>query len=135
MAIIATRNGVTRQTRLLGSLKPVIAHASSATLTIGESGALITTEGSTGAVTLTLPAVASSDGVHYWFVNGEDQNMIIAAPSDTMVTVNDVAADSVAFSTSSEKVGGGIFCYCDGTKWFTQLMTYNSAHQAVTVAT
>ena len=135
MAIIATRNGVTQQTRLLGSLKPVIAHASSATLTIGESGALITTEGSTGAVTLTLPAVASSDGVHYWFVNGEDQNMIIAAPSDTMVTFNDVAADSVAFQTSNEKVGGGAFAYCDGTKWFMQLMTYDGADQLVTVAT
>ena len=135
MAITHTRGGVTRQERLLGSLKPVIAHASSATLTIGESGACITTEGSTGAVTLTLPAVATSKGVHYWFVNGEDQNMVIAAPSDTMVTFNDVAADSVAFQTSNEKVGGGAFAYCDGTKWFMQLMTYDGADQLVTVAT
>ena len=135
MAITHTRGGVTRSERLLGSLKPVIAHASSATLTIGESGALITTEGSSGAVTLTLPAVASSDGVHYWFVNGEDENMIIAAPADTMVTFNDVAADSIAFSTSGEKAGGGVFAYCDGTKWFTQLMTYDASAQAVTVAT
>ena len=135
MAIIATRGGVSRSERLLGSLKPVIAHASSASLTIGESGALITTEGSSGAVTLTLPAVASSKGVHYWFVNGEDQNMIIAAPSDTMVTFNDVAADSVAFQTSNEKVGGGVFTYCDGAKWFVQLSTYDGADQLVTVAT
>ena len=135
MGIRHTRNGVTRSERLLGSLKPVITHASSATLTIGESGACVTTEGSAGAVTLTLPAVASSKGVHYWFVNAEDQNMIIAAPADTMVTFNDVAADSIAFSTSSEKVGGGAFTYCDGAKWMMQLMTYDASAQAVTVAT
>jgi len=135
MGIKSTRGGVTRSERLLGSLKPVLAHASSASLTIGESGACITTEGSTGAVTLTLPAVATSKGVHYWFVNAEDQNMIIAGPADTLVTFNDVAADSVAFQTSSEKVGGGAFAYCDGSKWMIQLMTYDGADQAVTVAT
>ena len=135
MPITHTRGGVTRATRLLGSLKPVIAHSSSASLTIGESGALITTEGSAGAVTLTLPAVATSDGVHYWFVNAEDQDMVIAAPADTMVTFNDVAADSVTFGTSNEKVGGGAFAYCDGAKWMVQLMTYDGADQAVTVAT
>ena len=135
MAITHTRGGVTRQTRLLGSLKPVIAAAATASLTIGQSGALITTEGSSGAVVLTLPAVASSDGVHYWFVNAEDQDLTIAAPADTMVTFNDVAADSVKFGTSSEKVGGGAFAFCDGAKWMVQLMTYDGADQLVTVAT
>ena len=135
MGIKHFRDKVTMATHLLGSLKPVIAHASTATLTIGESGALVTTEGSTGAVTLTLPAVATSKGVHYWFVNAEDQNMIIAAPAATMVTFDDVAADSIAFSTSSEKVGGAAFTYCDGAKWMMQLMTYDASAQAVTVAT
>ena len=61
--------------------------------------------------------------------------MIIAAPSDTMVTFNDIAADSVAIQTSNEKVGGAAFCYCDGSKWMMQLMTYDGADQAVTVST
>jgi len=135
MGITSTLGFRTSPNSTLGQRRKVITHASTATLLVGESGSMITTEGSAGAVTLTLPAVASSTGVHYWFVNAEDQNMIIAAPADTMVTFNDVAADSVAFSTSSEKVGGAAFAYCDGSKWMMQLMTYDGADQAVTVAT
>ena len=134
MAIKHTRDKVTLAGHFRGSLKAVIAPGTSS-LTIGQSGSVISTEGATGAITFTLPAVATSSGVHYWFQNAEDQNMIIAAPADTMTTFTDIAADSVAFSTSSEKVGGGAFAICDGSKWHVQLMTYNSAHQAVTVAT
>ena len=60
---------------------------------------------------------------------------ITADTADTMVTFNDDAADSVAFSTSSEKVGGAAFVFSDGSKWMVQLMTYDGADQAVTVAT
>ena len=134
MAIRHTRDKVTLAGAQRGHLKAVIAPGTS-TLTIGQSGSMISTEGATGAVTFTLPAVATSAGVHYWFQNAEDQNMIIAAPAYTMVTFNDVAADSIAFSTSSEKVGGGAFTYCDGAKWMMQLMTYDASAQAVTVAT
>ena len=134
MAIRHTRDKVTLAGHFRGSLKAIIAPGTSS-LTIGQSGSVISTEGATGAVTFTLPAVATSSGVHYWFQNAEDQNMIIAAPSDTMTTFNDIAADSVAFSTTSEKVGGGAFAICDGSKWHVQLMTYDAADQAVTVAT
>ena len=133
MAITSTRNRVTLEGAQRGHLKAVIAPGTSA-LTIGQSGSLISTEGASGAVTFTLPAVATSAGVHYWFQNAEDQNMIITAPANLMTTFNDITATSVSFATSSEKVGGGAFAICDGAKWHLQLMTYDAEHQAVTIS-
>lgn len=134
MAITSTRKFVTNFNGTMGSRRKVIAYDDDQTLTVAESGSMITTEGSSGAVVLTLPAVASSTGCYYWFVNGEDQDMTITAPANLMVTFNDITATSVKFGTSSEKVGGGVFAYCDGAKWFVQLMTYDGADQLVTVA-
>jgi hypothetical protein len=134
MGITSTMGFRTNFNRTMGERRKVIAHAATATLTVGESGSMITTEGSSGAVVLTLPAVASSTGCYYWFVNGENQDMTITAPANLMVTFNDPTATSVKFGTSSEKTGGGVFAYCDGVKWFVQLMTYDGADQLVTVA-
>ena len=134
MAITHTRNQITKPQHTLGQLKTVTAKTSDYTVTAVESGTIFTTEGAGGAVNFTLPSQGA--GLHFWFTNAEDQNMTITADTaDTMVTFNDVAADSVAFSTSSEKVGGAAFVFSDGTKWMVQLMTYDGADQAVTVAT
>ena len=133
MAITSTRNRATLAGAMRGHLKSVIAPGTS-TLTIGQSGSMISTEGAGGAITSTLPAVATSAGVHYWIQNAEDQNMLITAPANTMTTFNDIAATTAAFQTSSEKVGGGAFVICDGSKWHLQLMTYDGADQLVTVS-
>jgi hypothetical protein len=130
MPLYKTRNNVIPE----NSRMQVIAKASTATLTAAESGSVITTEGAGGAIILTTPAVAA--GLHYWIVNAEDQDLTITAGgTDTMVTFNDVEADSVAYATSNEKVGGGAFIVSDGTKWMVFLMTYDANDQAVTVAT
>ena len=134
MAITYTRNQITKPQHVLGQLKTVTAKTSDYTVTAAESGTIFTTEGAGGAVIFTTPAVGA--GLHYWFINAENQDMTVTAGSaDTMVTFNDVTADSVGFATSSEKVGGGVFIVSDGTKWMTFLMTYDNADQAVTVAT
>ena len=132
MAITSTRNRVTLAGAQRGHLKAILAPGTS-TLTIGQSGSVISTEGASGHVTFTLPAVATSAGVHYWFQNAENYNMIITAPSNTMTTFNDVSATSAAFQSTNELVGGGAFVICDGSKWHLQLMTYDGADQAVTV--
>jgi hypothetical protein len=133
MAITHTRDKVTMTKHTLGHLKSVIAPGTS-DLTAGQSGSLISTEGAGGAITFTLPAVATSAGVHYWFQNAEDQNMIITGPANLMTTFNDITATSIAFQTSSEKVGGGAFAICDGSKWHVQIMTYDGADQLVTIS-
>ena len=135
MAIKSILGSRSNPNHTLGERRKVIAHASDATLTVGESGSMITTEGANANVNLTLPAVAVSTGVHYWFVNAENYNFTITGPTDTLVTFNDDAADTVAFSTTNEKVGGGAFVYCDGSKWMVQLMTYDGADQEVSITT
>ena len=133
MAITHYRDKVTLTKHTLGHLKSVIAPGTS-TLTAGQSGAVISTEGATGTITFTLPAVATSAGVHYWFQNAEDQDMVVTSPANLMTTFNDITATSVTFGASNEKVGGGAFLICDGSKWHCQLMTYDGVDQAVTVA-
>ena len=134
MGITSTMGFRTNFNRTMGERRKVIAHAATATLTVGESGSMITNEGATATVVLTLPAVASSTGCYYWFVNAENFDLTIAAPANLMVTFNDDTATSVTFGASNEKRGGGVFAYCDGAKWMVQLMTYDAADQAVTVA-
>jgi len=134
VAITYTRNQITKPQASLGVLKTVTAKTSDYTVTAVESGTIFTTEGAGGAVNFTLPSQGA--GLHFWFTNAEDQNMLITADTaDTMLTFNDLAADSVGFSTSSEKIGGAAFVFSDGTKWMVQLMTYDGTDQAVTVAT
>lgn len=104
------------------------------TCTKYDSGTIFHTTGATAAVVFTLPQI--SDGP-YWFIfiNGADVDMTItSAVADTEVTFNDLAADSVAFSTSSEKIGGSVEVYCDGTTLFV-LPRIASEAQTVTIAT
>lgn len=101
------RNGVRT-----APLMRVVAKTASYTVLEADQGTLFTTEGAGGAVTFTLPATADLPaGWFVEFLNCADQNMIVAAgTADTMVVFNDIAADSIAFSTTSEKAGGYIKC-------------------------
>jgi hypothetical protein len=86
------------------------------TLVESEAGQLFVTNGA-GAVTFTLPATPKR-GLEYTFYNAVDQNMIITcATTDILIAYNDIAADSVALSTTSEKVGGSFRVIGTGTKW------------------
>lgn len=68
----------------------------------------------TGAVTFTLPPPAAALlGKAFYFLNGVNADMTVAtATADTAITTNDVAADSVAASTSSKKIGALIMAVC-----------------------
>lgn len=77
------------------------------TLTASDNGTLFTTSGATGGVTFTLPDIAV--GLQFEFLNLEDQDMTVAsAEGDNMVVIDDAEADSIAFSTASEKVGARV---------------------------
>ena len=112
--------------------RPVTAKTANYTVTAAESGTLFTTTGATGAVTFTLPAKVA--GLHYWFYNTVDQDLIVAPDAvDTMVAFNDAEADSVATSTAGEQFGGAFYVVCDGTKWLA--MNISAGANTVTVAT
>lgn len=100
----------------------------------GDSGTIFHTTGATAAVNFTLPAI--SDGPFWFmFIAGADQNLTVTAQTaDTAVTYNDLAADSVAFSTTSEKIGGAVEVYCDGVTLFV-LGRPATIYQTITIAT
>ena len=97
-----------------------------------DSGATYVVTGGTG-VTFTLPAVATSAGLYYHFINGVDQNMTVDGPAGTLVVFNNTGATSIAYSTASEKIGASVSAFCNGTKWYIQNHLGAEA-QTITVA-
>ncbi len=91
------------QNRLSGVNLRNIAKTVTGGILATENGARFIVNGS-GAVVLTLPAIQA--GLRYSFLNIADQNLTIASVAgDDMIIVNDIEADSIAFSTSSNKIG------------------------------
>ena len=111
----------------------VITKVADYTVLASESGAWFTTSGATADVEFTLPT--NADGLIYYFFNGADHELKVTADTaDTMMAFNDVAADSVAYTTSNEHVGGAFVCFADGTNWFVAGLL-GADSQTITVAT
>ena len=67
--------------------------------------------------TLPAPAVKYT-GMWAKFVMLADFELkVTSGTADTMVILDDATADSVAFTTASEQIGGMIECICTGTAW------------------
>ncbi len=83
------------------------------------NGTVFTNRGAAGAVTFTLPdPTAVPVGQFYYFLGVDDQNIVVqTATTDTLLVINDVAADSLAMSTAGQKIGGLMMVFCDGTQW------------------
>jgi len=104
----------------------ITAKATNYTVTAAETGTIFTTAGASGAVQFTLPTAA--DGLYYLFVNAVNQNMTITyGTGDKIITFNDAAADSVAFSTTNEKIGAVALAFSDGTNWYVINLSPNTA--------
>lgn len=89
----------------------------------------------TGAITVTLPAVADVwNGWNIKVFNGANNNLTITAPSGKLVTFNNTAATSAAFSTTSEKVGAGAEIIYDSalTKYLLLVMAEETQTMSVT---
>ena len=104
------------------------------TCTKYDSGTIFHTTGATAAVNFTLPKI-SEGPFYYTFIVGADVSVTVtAATADTIVTFNDLAADSVAFAQASEMIGGTIDVYCDGTTLFV-LPRLASEAQTIAITT
>jgi hypothetical protein len=70
-------------------------------------GTTFTNLGASGSVTFTLPAPTKDlKGWYYRFKVVADQDVVVAtATADTLLVLNDAAGDSLAVSTSSQKIG------------------------------
>ena len=99
-------------------------------------GKLFTTRGAAGSVTFTLPPTV--DVVSGWWVEvfcAAGQNCIVQSnTADTMTVFNDLTADSVAWQTALELIGGSWKFIWDGTGWLTQIMAEETQTQTVVTA-
>jgi hypothetical protein len=109
----------------------VVAKTASYTIHPHESGTIFIGN-SASQVNFTLPT--ASDGLVYEIISlGAGGIKITSAPADKMVILNDAAADSVAFATNNEKIGGGFKVVSDGTLWYALPMRWEG--QTETTAT
>ena len=101
------------------SFQPPTAKTTDYTVTAEDTGKYFTTTGASAAVTFTLPALKA--GLTYTFHNTVDYDMTITdGGNDTLVVLNDAAADSIAFDQASNKIGAGAVVICDGSKWLVR---------------
>lgn len=101
------------------STKKTTALTANTTLSRTHFGGVITNRGAGGALNHTIPD-ASADLRGQWFTyfGIADQNQTFTAETaDTLITLDDIAADSLAFSTANEKIGASATFVCDGTSW------------------
>jgi hypothetical protein len=105
---------------LLPAPFPIVAKTTSYTvLPSDKCGTLFTNRGASGAVTFTLPAVAAVlAGTWYYFCGLVAQDLIVAPPvADTLITFNELDADSIAASTAGGEIGALVKVISDGTSW------------------
>lgn len=89
--------------------------------------------GAAGSVTFTLPAIAN--GYSFGFRVQADQSVVVASSEGAnMVAFNNAVANSVAFSTAGQRIGGAFRVYSNpaGTKWI--VVNESAGANGVTVA-
>lgn len=85
-----------------------------------------------GTATATLPANGAASGAWFDLILLTNQTVTIsAATADTLITLNDTAADSVAFSTASVKIGAMVRFISNGSFW----VAVNLSNHTMTIAT
>lgn len=104
------------------------------TVSIADTGKILTNRGAGAAITFTLPRAATARNVSVIIYVVADQSVTVQAEqAGELIVFNDAAANSVAYSTLGEKVGGAFFCNCDGTSWL--ITPWNWSRQTVTITT
>lgn len=101
---------------MIGTRLPIKTISAAYTVSDYDTGAVLIVN---AAATITLPAcTVARTGMHVTVVVGGAGAVTIQATSGELVAFNDLAANSIAFSTSSEIIGNAVHFVCDGTKWY-----------------
>ncbi len=102
-------------------------------------GTTFTNDGAVGAITFTLPKpTAGLLGQWFRFRGVVAQNIIVAAQAvSQLITLNDVAANSIAMQTGGQIVGGCIEVECvqtavGGYQWLCNGITVGVTYTVVT---
>lgn len=111
-----------------------VAKTAAYTVKSEESGTWFTNAGATAAVTFTLPAISEGPFIFFFVALADVAITVTAGTADTLIGFNDVDLDSIALSTSSEILGGGIIIGCDGTRLFALTLPGDPRYQTYTLA-
>lgn len=93
------------------------------TVTAEESGVLFTNRGASAAITFTLPAVTTLPiGTRYEFFGVSATGFTVASNGslDNILTLNDIAADSITCTSTSKIIGASVAVIWDGVKWLAR---------------
>jgi len=115
----------------------IVAKTADYTVTAADNGTLFTNRGAVAAVNFTLPVTPTKGLVYYFYAAANQALTVTAGTADTLVAFNDIAADSIAFSTAGEIVGGSVMIVGDGTGWLSFPWTtgLGATAQTATIAT
>lgn len=118
----------------LGSFRDIVAKTANYTVTEADNHTLFTNKGDADAINFTLPTTAEK-GLHYGFFAVANFSLTVTAgTADTMVVFNDAAADSVAYGTANEIIGGFFEVLGDGALWYV-FPRLGADSQTITVVT
>ena len=96
---------------------PISTKTADYSVLLSDSGHIFTTYGAAANVNFTLPTTVKK-GVWFLFLNSANYNMTVTAgTADTLIAFNDAEADSVAASTTNQKIGAAILVVSDGNKY------------------
>lgn len=106
------------------------------TVVAADNGTLFMAD--TGNVNFTLPAIKA--GLTYEFLRTTDHNLVVtSAEGDNIITVNDASADSITFSTASQKIGARVritgIVIGATPKWLAQTLVAPGGTMTSTIAT
>jgi hypothetical protein len=99
------------------------------------SGTIFTNRGAGDIVVFTLPPPGRCTGWEYTFLavsNDADADITVRTQTaDTLITFNDIDADSVTASTTGQIIGAVIKAYCDGTSWIANVVSNGTTQTVV----
>lgn len=115
-------------TRQPGGNREIVVVTGTMTLSPHHVGKTVLVE-SSGATTLTMPTPELClKGGEIRIINCADQNLIVGL-NELIITKNNLAADSVAYQTAGELIGGAFDMVNTGSKWVALPL----AEEAVTI--
>lgn len=118
---------------VFGGYSNIAAKTADYTVLEADNNTLFTNRGALAAVNFTLPVTAKK-GLRYSFYAVADFTLkVTSGTADTLVTLHDPTADSVALQTANKIIGGSFDVVGDGTGWLVIPRLWEA--QTVTIVT
>lgn len=104
------------------------------TVTSAENGVIFTNRGATAAIAFVLPlnsTIPIGFCVEFYGISAYGFS-VETNPADTMIVINDVAADKLTMTTTSLMIAAALKCMWDGTAWLTWRNGFGNTYTVAT---